>query len=333
MKNKILITGAEGFIGSHLVELLVSNGFEVKAHVLYNSFNSYGWLEPLAKNIKSNIEIVFGDIRSFDSVKNSIRNCDTIINLAALVAIPYSYQSPDSYVETNIKGTLNLLEAAKENKIKKFIHTSTSEVYGTAQFVPINENHPLNGQSPYSASKIGADQMALAYNKSFDIPVSIIRPFNAYGPRQSARAVIPTVIAQLANDKKKIKLGSLTPTRDFTYVSDIANAFMLGLNSKLCEGQVLNLGSGFEISIGKLAKKISNLMNKEIDIIEDKKRVRPKLSEVERLKSDYSKAKRILKWKPKYEGKKGFEKGLLKTIKWYLDRENLNKYKSDIYNV
>ena len=333
MIKKILVTGSEGFIGSHVVELLVNKGYSVKAHVLYNSFNSYGWLESLSNDLKNNIEIVMGDVRNFDSVKNSIKNCNRIINLAALVAIPYSYISPDSYVETNIKGTLNLLQAAREEKIEKFIHTSTSEVYGTAQFVPINEKHPLNGQSPYAASKIGADQMAIAYYRSFETPVSIIRPFNAYGPRQSARAVIPTIISQLANNIKNIKLGSLTPTRDFTYVTDIAEAFIAAINSKSNNGHVMNLGGGFEISVGDLANKIANLMNKEINIIEDKKRLRPKLSEVERLKSDYSKAKKILKWKPKFEGKKGFEKGMLKTINWYLDEENLKKYKSDQYNV
>ena len=305
----------------------------MKAHVLYNSFNSYGWLDSLSETVKKDFEIVMGDIRNFDSVKNSIKNCDRVINLAALVAIQYSYISPDSYVETNIKGTLNLLQAAKEQKITKFIHTSTSEVYGTAQFVPINEMHPLNGQSPYAASKIGADQMALAYHKSFETPVSIIRPFNAYGPRQSARAVIPTIISQLANNKKNIKLGSLTPTRDFTYVTDIANAFLAALKSKSNNGQVINLGGGIEISVGDLAKKIAKLMKKEVNIITDKKRLRPKLSEVERLKSDYSKAKKLLKWKPNYEGKKGFDKGMQKTIEWYLDEENLNKYKSDTYNV
>ena len=333
MIKKILVTGSEGFIGSHIIELLVRKGYSVKAHVLYNSFNSYGWLDSLSETVKKDFEIVMGDIRNFDSVKNSIKNCDRVINLAALVAIPYSYISPDSYVETNIKGTLNLLQAAKEQKITKFIHTSTSEVYGTAQFVPINEMHPLNGQSPYAASKIGADQMALAYHKSFETPVSIIRPFNAYGPRQSARAVIPTIISQLANNKKNIKLGSLTPTRDFTYVTDIANAFLAALKSKSNNGQVINLGGGIEISVGDLAKKIAKLMKKEVNIITDKKRLRPKLSEVERLKSDYSKAKKLLKWKPNYEGKKGFDKGMQKTIEWYLDEENLNKYKSDTYNV
>ena len=333
MIKKILVTGSEGFIGSHIIELLVRKGYSVKAHVLYNSFNSYGWFDSLSETIKKDFEIVMGDIRNFDSVKNSIKNCDRVINLAALVAIPYSYISPDSYVETNIKGTLNLLQAAKEQKITKFIHTSTSEVYGTAQFVPINEMHPLNGQSPYAASKIGADQMALAYHKSFETPVSIIRPFNAYGPRQSARAVIPTIISQLANNKKNIKLGSLTPTRDFTYVTDIANAFLAALKSKSNNGQVINLGGGIEISVGDLAKKIAKLMKKEVNIITDKKRLRPKLSEVERLKSDYSKAKKLLKWKPNYEGKKGFDKGMQKTIEWYLDEENLNKYKSDTYNV
>ena len=333
MTKKILVTGSEGFIGSHLVEKLIISGHNVKAFVLYNSFNNYGWLDEIPKKIKNEVEVVMGDIRNYDVVNSSMKDCHSVINLAALIAIPYSYVSPHSYVDTNVKGTLNLLQAAKEKNIRKFIHTSTSEVYGTAKYVPINEKHPLNGQSPYAASKIGADQLAMSFYYSYDIPVSILRPFNAYGPRQSARAIIPTIISQIANNKSKIRLGSLTPTRDYTYVTDIADAFVKSVNSNKNNGEIINLGGGFEISMGDVAIKISKLMNKEITIIEDKKRLRPRLSEVQRLRSDFSKAKKILNWRPDHFGLRGFNAGLKKTIKWYMNPLNLEKYKSDIYNL
>ena len=333
MSNKIFVTGSEGFIGSHLVERLVDSEYKVKALVLYNSFNNYGWLEELPNSTKNQIEIVSGDIRNSDSVKLYMKDCKVVLNLAALIAIPYSYVSPSAYIDTNIKGTLNLLQTAKELGIKKFIHTSTSEVYGSAQYIPIDEQHPLVGQSPYAASKIGADQLAYSFYSTYNMPVSIVRPFNAYGPRQSARAIIPTIISQIANNNKEIKLGSLKPSRDYTYVEDVANGFIKAMKSRKNNGLVTNLGTGYEITMKELANKISKLMNKKIKIVEDKKRVRPKNSEVERLKSDFSRAVKILNWKPKYAGEKGFEDGLKKTIQWYSDPTNLEKFKSGIYNL
>jgi NAD dependent epimerase/dehydratase len=333
MSKKILVTGSEGFIGSHLVECLVTQGYDIKAFVLYNSFNNHGWLEELPDKVKGNFEIFMGDIRNIDSIKLSMQSCDTVLNLAALIGIPYSYISPSSYIDTNLNGTNNLLEVAKDQGVKKFIHTSTSEVYGSAQYIPIDEKHPLVGQSPYSASKIGADQLALSYHFSFGLPVSVLRPFNTFGPRQSARAIIPTIISQIASKKKTIRLGSLKPTRDYTYVEDVAYGFIKSMNSKKNIGEITNLGTGFEISMGDLANEISDIMNAKIQIIEDKKRVRPKKSEVQRLVSNNSKAKKILKWKPKYSGVKGFRIALKKTINWYLYGNNLNKIKSEVYNV
>ncbi len=331
MKN-ILVTGADGFIGSHLVEKLVEKNYNVKAYVFYNSFGSWGWLDHVDKEIKGNIKIHMGDIRDQNNVRDSLKGCDAIIHLAALIGIPYSYYSPESYVDTNIKGTLNLLQASRDKEIQKFVHTSTSEVYGTAKFVPITENHPLQGQSPYSASKIGADQIAYSFYNSFEMPISIIRPFNTYGPRQSARAVIPTIISQILKSQKTIKLGSLKPTRDFSYVDDTVSGFIAALESKNSIGEFINLGSSFEISIEDTTKCIANLMDNKIEIIQDKERMRPENSEVERLFASNLKAKKIMNWEPEFSGLEGFKKGLIKTIEWFSNEDNLKYYKQDIYN-
>jgi NAD dependent epimerase/dehydratase len=277
--KKILVTGADGFIGSHLVEKLVREGRSVRAFVMYNSFNSYGWLDTCSHDIKGKFEVVSGDIRDSYGVRNAMEGCDTVLHLAALIAIPYSYTSPETYIDTNIKGTLNIVQAAKQLGISKIVHTSTSEVYGTARFVPITEEHSLNGQSPYSASKIGADQIAMSFFTSFNLPVVVLRPFNTYGPRQSARAVIPTIITQLGKGQQKIKLGAVTPTRDFNYVSDTVNGFIAALDSNKGIGEVINIGSNFEVSIGDTALLIAKLMNREIEIITDEQRIRPEKSE------------------------------------------------------
>ena len=332
-KSSVLITGADGFIGSHLTELLVRQGFKVRAFVMYNSFNSWGWLDQCSSDVKGQFEVFSGDIRDPHGVKAAMKGCDAVLHLAALIAIPFSYHSPDTYVETNVKGTLNVLQAAKELGVKRLIHTSTSEVYGTAQFVPITVEHRLLGQSPYSASKIGADQLAYSFYSSFDLPVVTLRPFNTYGPRQSARAVIPTVITQIAQGSKKINLGSTTPTRDFNYVMDIVAGFNSVLVSDKGIGEVFNLGSNSEISIGDTANLIADLMGKEIEIITDQKRVRPENSEVERLWADNSKANRLFEWRPKYTGIDGFKKGLTETIEWFTKPTNISSYKSGIYNL
>ena len=332
-KSSVLITGADGFIGSHLTELLVRQGFKVRAFVMYNSFNSWGWLDQCSSDVKGQFEVFSGDIRDPHGVKAAMKGCDAVLHLAALIAIPFSYHSPDTYVETNVKGTLNVLQAAKELGVKRLIHTSTSEVYGTAQFVPITEEHRLLGQSPYSASKIGADQLAYSFYSSFDLPVVTLRPFNTYGPRQSARAVIPTVITQIAQGSKKINLGSTTPTREFNYVMDIVAGFNSVLVSDKGIGEVFNLGSNSEISIGDTANLIADLMGKEIEIITDQKRVRPENSEVERLWADNSKANRLFEWRPKYTGIDGFKKGLTETIEWFTKPTNISSYKSGIYNL
>ncbi|AEH46417.1 NAD-dependent 4,6-dehydratase LegB [Parageobacillus thermoglucosidasius] len=330
---KILITGADGFIGSHLTEELVRQGYDVKAFVYYNSFNSWGWLDTSPESIKKELEVFAGDIRDPHGVKEAMKGCDVVLHLASLIAIPYSYHSPDTYVDTNIKGTLNVLQAARELDIQKVVHTSTSEVYGTAQYVPIDENHPLQGQSPYSASKIGADQMAIAFYRSFETPVAIIRPFNTYGPRQSARAVIPTIITQIASGKRKIKLGSLHPTRDFNYVKDTVNGFISVMKHDESIGEVINIGSNFEVSIGETAKLIAEIMGVDIEIETDDARIRPEKSEVERLWADNSKAKALLGWEPAYGGKEGFKRGLKETIEWFTDERNLSQYKADVYNI
>ncbi len=327
MKN-ILLTGSEGFIGSHLLELLVEQGHNVKAFVQYNSFNSWGWLESVPSNIINSVEIITGDIRDPHMVENAARNTDCIFHLAALIAIPFSYRSPDSYVDTNIKGTINVLQAAKKLQTEKVIVTSTSEVYGTALYVPIDEKHPKQGQSPYSASKIGADAIAESFYRSFGIPVTIARPFNTYGPRQSARAVIPTIITQLLNGSSEIKLGALSPTRDFVFVKDTATGFLEVAKSNLV-GQQVNIATSSEISIGNLAKNIAKIINPEATIILDSDRVRPSNSEVNRL---YGCNKKILKntdWKPEHS----LEEGLIKTIEWFSKDLNRSKYKSGIYNV
>ena len=331
--KKILVTGADGFIGSHLTEELVRQGLNVKAFVQYNSFNSWGWLDESEKEIKQNLDVFSGDIRDPYGVRTAMQDCDCVLNLAALIAIPYSYHSPDTYVDTNVKGALNIVQAAKELGVKKVVQTSTSEVYGTAQFVPITEEHPLQGQSPYSASKIGADQIAMSFYNSFGTPLAIIRPFNTYGPRQSARAVIPTIITQIANGKRKIKLGALSPTRDFNYVKDTVQGFIDVAKSDNSIGEVINIGSNYEISIGDTVKLIAEVMNVEIEIETDEIRLRPEKSEVNRLWADNTKAKKLIGWKPKYGEREGFKQGLLETIDWFTNNDNLKKYKADVYNI
>jgi len=333
MSNKVLVTGADGFIGSHLTEALVRKGYNVRAFVLYNSFNSWGWLDHCASDVNGKFEVFSGDIRDPYGVKEAMKGCDCVLHLAALIAIPYSYHSPDTYVDTNIKGTLNVLQAARELGVKRIVHTSTSEVYGTARFVPITEDHPLQGQSPYSATKIAADQLAYSFYASFGLPVVIVRPFNTYGPRQSARAVIPTIITQLANGQRQIKLGAVSPTRDFNFVHDTVAGFIAAMNSDKGSGEVVNFGSNFEISIGDTVKLIAEIMNAEVDIIMDENRLRPENSEVERLWADNSKAKKLFGWQPYYGGREGFKRGLAETAEWFMKPDNLARYKSDIYNL
>lgn len=326
MKN-ILVTGADGFIGSHLVELLVKEGYNVRALSLYNSFNYWGWLEDI--NCLKEVEIVTGDIRDSFCCEKITKKIDTVFHLAALIAIPYSYDAPQSYVDTNVSGTLNMLQAALKNSIGKFIHTSTSEVYGTAIYTPIGEKHPLQAQSPYSATKIAADAIAMSYFNSFNLPVCIARPFNTYGPRQSARAVIPTIVTQIAQGIKEIKLGDLTPTRDFNYVKDTTQGFLELAKSKKSIGETVNIGSGFEISIKECLEMIKNLMQSDIKIIEDKARIRPANSEVFRLICDNTKMKKLTGFQHKFR----LEEGLKETIEWFSKDSNLKKYKAGIYNV
>jgi NAD dependent epimerase/dehydratase len=330
---RLLVTGADGFIGSHLTEALVRAGYDVRAFVLYNSFSSWGWLDHCADDVKGRFEIFAGDIRDPNGVRTAMKDCDAVLHLAALIAIPYSYHSPDTYVDTNIKGTLNVVQAARDLGVSKVVHTSTSEVYGTAQFVPITEDHPLQGQSPYSASKIGADQIAMSFYTSFDTPVSILRPFNTYGPRQSARAVIPTIITQIASGKKQIKLGALSPTRDFNFVADTVEGFITALKSEKSVGEVINIGSNFEISIAETAHAIAKVMGVEIEIISDEKRLRPEKSEVERLWASNEKASELLGWQPKYGGLDGFHCGLKETVDWFSKPSHLASYKAEIYNL
>ncbi len=330
---KVLVTGADGFIGSHLTEALVRAGYDVRAFVLYNSFNSWGWLDACGSDVKGKFEPFPGDVRDPNGVRTAMKGCDKVLHLAALIAIPYSYHSPDTYVDTNIKGTLNVVQAARDLNVEKVVHTSTSEVYGTARFVPITEEHPLQGQSPYSASKIGADQIALSFWRSFGTPVAILRPFNTYGPRQSARAVIPTIITQIAHGARRIKLGALHPTRDFNYVADTVAAFIALLGSDRGLGEVVNVGSNFEISIGDTARTIAEVMEAEMEIVADDQRVRPEKSEVERLWASNDKARTLLGWQPQYGGLDGFRRGLTETVAWFTNPSNLASYKHDLYNL
>lgn len=327
MAEKILVTGADGFIGSHLTEELVKQGFDVKAFSLYNSFNTWGWLDTLSQDIMENVEVFTGDIRDPNGVREAMKGTDAVFHLAALIAIPFSYHSPDAYVDTNIKGTLNVLQAAKQLELDKVLVTSTSEVYGTAQYVPIDESHPYQGQSPYSATKIGADRLAESFYRSFGLPVAIVRPFNTYGPRQSARAVIPTIITQLLAGKEEIKLGSLTPTRDFNFVKDTARGFIEIYRSDKTIGEEINIATQNEISIGELAEELIRQINPQAKIVCDEERLRPEKSEVNRLLGSNEKIKRLTEWEPCFT----FEEGLAQTIDFF--RDNLGKYKVDIYNI
>ena len=331
--GKILVTGADGFIGSHLVEALVRAGCDVRAFAQYNSFNSWGWLDRAAADVAGRFEVVSGDLRDPHGVRAAMTGCHAVLHLAALVAIPFSYHSPDAYVDTNVKGTLNVVQAARNLGVARVVHTSTSEVYGTARFVPITEDHPLQPQSPYSASKIGADQIALSFHHAFGTPVAVLRPFNTYGPRQSARAVIPTVITQIAGGAERIKLGSLHPTRDFTFVTDTVKGFMAAAECDAAVGQVVNIGSEFEISVGDVVGLIVELMGQAVEIAGEAERVRPAGSEVERLLAATDKARALFGWAPEHGGLEGFRRGLATTIEWFSDPENLRFYKHDHYNI
>lgn len=325
--KSVLVTGADGFIGSHLTEQLVKDGYKVKAFSYYNSFNSWGWLDTLSKDLLNEIEVFTGDIRDPNGVRESMKGIDEVFHLAALIAIPFSYHSPDSYVDTNIKGTLNVLQAARDLETKRILITSTSEVYGTAQYVPIDEKHPFQGQSPYSATKIGADRLAESFYRSFNMPISIVRPFNTYGPRQSARAIIPTIITQLLSGKEEIKLGALSPTRDFNYVKDTVNGFIEISKSDKTIGEEINIATQNEISIGDLANEIIRQINPKAKVVCDEERIRPDKSEVNRLLGSNEKIKNITNWKQQYTFKEGIEE----TISWF--KENNKLYKADIYNL
>ena len=331
--RRLLVTGADGFIGSHLCETLVRAGHEVRAFVFYNSFGHWGWLDSSPAEIRDQLDVFAGDIRDPHGVRTAMQGCDTVLHLAALIGIPYSYHSPDAYVDTNIRGTLNIVQAARELGVEKVVHTSTSEVYGTARYVPIDEAHPLQGQSPYSATKIGADQIALSFHRSFGTPLTVIRPFNTFGPRQSARAVIPTVITQIAAGERRIKLGSLSPTRDFSYVSDTVRGFVKMAEESAAIGEVINIGGNFEISIGDTAALIAELMQADIEIVSDDQRIRPADSEVERLWADNSRARELLGWRPMFDGIDGFRRALAETIDWFTRADNLQNYKHRHYNI
>jgi NAD dependent epimerase/dehydratase len=329
----ILVTGSDGFIGSHLVEALVQQGREVRAFVMYNSFNSWGWLDSVPQSVKDKIDVFTGDIRDGVAVRNAMTGCDRVLHLAALIGIPYSYYAPQSYVETNITGTLNVVQAARDLGVQKVVHTSTSEVYGSAQFVPITEDHPLVGQSPYSATKIGADQVAMSYFLSFETPVSIIRPFNTYGPRQSARAVIPAIISQISSGVTTLKLGALEPTRDFNFVADTVRGFIAACDADAAVGETINIGSGFEVSVGDTVKLIADVMNASIEVELDSARIRPPASEVDRLWAGNDKARELLGWSPEYAGLDGFRKGLEITADWFSEPLNISRYRNGAYAV
>ncbi len=323
--KKILVTGADGFIGSHLTELLLDKGFEVRALAQYNSFNNWGWLEGMDRE---GLEVVTGDVRDPDFCRTITRGCDTVFHLAALIAIPYSYVAPDSYVDTNIKGTLNMLQAARDSEVERVLVTSTSEVYGTAQYVPIDENHPRQPQSPYSATKIGADAIAKSFYNAFDLPVTIVRPFNTYGPRQSARAIIPTIITQIAAGADEIKVGDLTPTRDFNYVKDTAAGFLALAQAPGLEGEEVNIATGREVTMQQTLETIAKVMGREVKWVTDPERLRPGKSEVRRLLGSNEKITSLTDWRPRYS----LEEGLRETVAWFTDKENLKHYKSNIYN-
>jgi NAD dependent epimerase/dehydratase len=327
--KKILVTGADGFIGSHLVEALLSKGCDVRAFVYYNSWNSWGWLDTLDSNVLKDLDVVSGDIRDPHGVASAVQGCDIILHLAALIAIPFSYHSPDAYVDTNIKGTLNVLQAARQHSIERVLVTSTSEVYGTAQYAPIDEKHPTQGQSPYSATKIAADRLAESFYRSFGTPIITVRPFNTYGPRQSARAVIPTVITQLLSGETRLKLGSLTPTRDFNYVKDTAQGFIALAESDIEMGQEINIATGEEHSIEEVVQRLISLLNPDAQIVVDEERVRPEASEVFRLIGDNTRIKSLTAWAPQYD----LSSGLRETIDWFKQADNLARYKAWLYNV
>ncbi len=333
MAKKVLVTGADGFIGSHLVEALVERGDDVRAFVFYNSFNSWGWLDHVDEAVRNEIEVFAGDVRDPNGVLKAMEGCAVIYHLAALISIPFSYHSPDSFVDTNVKGTLNVVQAARALGVEKVVHTSTSEVYGTARFVPITEEHPLQGQSPYSASKIGADQLALSFHAAFDTPVAVIRPFNTYGPRQSSRAVIPTIITQIAQGQHTIRLGALHPTRDFNYVTDTVRGFLAVADAEASVGEVVNIGSNYEISIGDLVDLIAEVMEAEVEVETQGIRLRPEKSEVERLWAANAKAKALVGWEPSYGGLEGLRRGLAETVAWFIQRQNLSRYKAEHYNI
>ena len=329
---KIFLTGAEGFIGSHLAERLIKLGHKVKAFTFYNFRGSNGWLDNIDKKLLKHLDIISGDIRDYNFLERQIKGVDVVYHLAALIAVPYSYHSPQSYIDTNITGTYNVLKSSQKNNVPKIIITSTSEVYGTAQTVPIKESHPLNAQSPYAATKIAADQLALSFYKSFNLPVTILRPFNTYGPRQSARAVIPTIISQLINKNKFVSIGNLKPRRDFTYIEDTVEAFVLAIKKNF-SGEVINIGNQFEISIKDILNIFKKDFNFDFKVVIDKKRLRSNKSEVFRLLASDTKARKLLAWKPRYQGIAGFKKGLEKTIEWFNNKENFRLYNSNIYNI
>jgi len=332
MRKKIFVSGGGGFIGSHLVEKLVELGHKVKTIVPYNIDNSWGWIDHFPKQIKNNFEVISGDICDQNLILRETKGIEIFFHLAALISIPYSYKSPQSYVSTNINGTVNLLEAAKNSNTELFVQTSTSEVYGSAQTIPITENHPLNAQSPYAASKIAGDQLALSYHKSFNLPSLVLRPFNTYGPRQSLRAFIPSTIKQILESDKQIQLGNLSSKRDFTYVSDTVDGYISAIGNKRCIGETIQLGTGIDFSMRETFESIKKIIGKNIKVKKDKNRMRPKMSEVNRLISSNKKAKKILKWRPKYSGRIGFIKGLKETVEWFDNSKNLSQYKSKLYN-
>lgn len=331
--KKVLVTGADGFIGSHLAEALVRHGCAVRSMVWYNSFDSWGWLDAVEPHIRHSMEVVMGDVRDANSVRAAVKGCSLVFHLAALIGIPYSYRTPESYIDTNVHGTLNVIQAGRDFAVEKVIHTSTSEVYGTAQYVPIDEVHPLRAQSPYAASKIAADQIAMSFYYSFATPIAVVRPFNTYGPRQSARAVIPTIIIQIAGGSRTIRLGSVHPTRDFNFVDDTVRGFIAAAESDRTIGEVVNVGSGFEISVGETVQMIADVLGTEVGIEADDSRFRPEGSEVERLWANHAKVRTLTDWLPQFSGQEGFRKGLTATCRWFQEPANLARYRIGNYVV